>query len=127
MAICGTRRLRATLSRWFVVVACCVVCLTAPLDLDTVFQVITSTFLLDEPQSPLSEEDDNDDEDELLCPDDKLGFQENVRQRHLSAHSQPPWCCDSPCGLHFHPARCLAIRPGGEHSLRNGCGAPLLC
>jgi hypothetical protein len=116
------------LNRWLAVVGCCVVCLTAPLDLDTVVQVLTRTLPPSQPQRAISELDNNDDEDALLRPGVGSESQENVRKLlRLAGHSQPPRCCDSQCGLHFHPAERLAIRPGGEHALRNGCGAPLLC
>src|SRR4051812_19701655 len=100
--------LRSTLNRWLVVIGC-VVSLTAPLDLDTVAQMLDGSGPSPLPLAVVSNADNNDDDDNLVRPGRSPECRHDARkQTSLSGAIPHPeasfvsrcrHCPCPPCGL----------------------------
>jgi len=119
---------KPTWHRCLAVLLGCVVSLTAPFDMDTVVQVLDGSVANQLPSAIYGIPDDNDDEDNLVRPTAPQGRRDSRKQPRLAG---PPTAPQNGfvlrCVPRLQSSRWLALRPGGEHAFRNGCGTPLLC
>jgi hypothetical protein len=125
------RSTRSRALRWLAAVVGCLISLTAPFDMDTVALVLEHGLAPGLAVAVLRDAQDNDpDEENLLSPTAPPVSRRDVRkQPRLSggAVAVPESGALLPCRPRLLAPERLAIRPGGEHAFRNGCGAPLLC
>jgi hypothetical protein len=115
---------------WLSVLLCCLLSLTGPFNLSTVYQVLDSTLSAPNPAGPCIEAQDiDDDEEDLLQPVSAADGRRFERKQAAPVGASLTLCpaFSARKAPRTRLSRSLGQRSGSEHAFRNGCGTPLLC